>query len=187
MTHMERQTDTLQQIDNARRNRNAAIFGSWRANEESRRKVQLMLEAATAFGALNEWRMAPHAFSLTALRDHKVRDAQCGGVFNGYDAGFVDHPQWFREIKRPYRAAAIVAHLYGPGDVSDWAASARVDMGTWAARNGLTAHVPTDTWASWYFPGVCLLVVYTRPGVVIQWLPEQCAGLWANRTPKSQT
>jgi hypothetical protein len=72
----------------------------------------------------------------------------------------LDHAEYFRENEKPYRAAAIVAHLYNR--------NAPVDQ--WAHERGLTATIAPR--ASWYNPGGTIMVCYTRPGADVQWPPE---------------
>jgi hypothetical protein len=48
-------------------------------------------------------------------------------------------------------------------------------------RNGLELHIPPDPKASFHYPGRTFFIVVTKPGVTVNWLPEQdgrMAGKW---------
>jgi hypothetical protein len=76
-----------------------------------------------------------------------------------------DHPVFFRELARPYRAAAIVGQPYG----TDLETASQL-----ATELGLAVHTPPDLTASWWFPGHARLFVFTRPELgSVQFLPDQ--------------
>lgn len=120
--------------------------------------------AQNAWMVLNEFQRAVRPFTLDALKRNLAHGGE--GDANSYDPEFMDHPEWYRSRKKPYRAAAIVAHLYG-GD-------ARVH--TWADSMGLQEHlppIPSGQSASWYWPGHTWIVCYTRPGVIVRWFKDR--------------
>lgn len=137
-------------------------FG-WEKTQEAR------FVACSAWAALNGWKRG-RGFTVDAL----VRNMPHGGKgfpgwLHGEEIDFFDHADWFRLPTNPYRAVAICAHLYDSAD------KARA----WAASRGLTMHMPPVPNASWYFPGACTMVCYTRPETTVLWLPEQSDTRWA--------
>jgi hypothetical protein len=123
--------------------------------------------ARREFAELNGWRICQSRFSLTALRDHKMRD---GGDLSSdlWWSRFLDHAEFYRDRDKPYRVAAIVAQ-----DCNNGAKQAQA----FAAEHGLIVHLPPDEKTSWYMPGFTRLFCYTRPGPTVTWLPEQMANL----------
>jgi hypothetical protein len=123
---------------------------------------QIMRLVSDAWGDLNGLLRAHSRFSYIALAGGRVRDGR-DLIENPQE--YFDHAEFFRWPKTPYRAAAIVAHLYDttPAKAADY-----------ATEVGLQTHVPPIPRASWYYPGRTILVCYTRPGSVpIQWLEPQ--------------
>lgn len=84
------------------------------------------------------------------------------------DISYFDHYEFFREIDKPFRAGAIVVHLYGPTNPAY----------SFARDVGLDVHVPPVSKASWYWPGRANIVCYTRPGRVISWFDTQSDTKW---------
>jgi hypothetical protein len=68
---------------------------------------------------------------------------------------FFDHPTWFRWA-RGHAAAAIVAQPYKP-------AFNLAKAEEFARENELVVHV-ADAFESWYYPGMCVIVVWERGG-----------------------
>jgi hypothetical protein len=78
-----------------------------------------------------------------------------------------DHPIYFR---RDRRNAAIVSMPYG--GLNTFAAA-----DDFAERHGLRLHAPPSPWASFWYPGETLFLVFASARVrEIVWLPEQCGG-----------
>jgi hypothetical protein len=128
----------------------------------------LKTDSRQAFANLNGWRLTNAEFTTRVLATSKVhagsgRHWDEGRSADSYQHEFMDHAEFFRESAKPYRAAAIVAHLY----------NCEADVHSWALERGLHAHVPPRLKASWYYPGATLIVCYTRPHVIVRWLPEQ--------------
>ena len=44
---------------------------------------------------------------------------------------------------------------------------------TFASDHGLVLHTPPQIKASFSFPGACLFLCFTLPGVTVNWLPGQ--------------
>lgn len=138
-------------------------FHSWRIQE-------LKDDMRRAFAEANGWRLTDSSFPTRVLARGKVHAGSWDAwtSLNNYGSDsfqheFMDHREFFREKCKPYRAAAIVAHLYND----------KADIHSWAEERSLVAHVPPLPKSSWYYPEVTLFVCYTRPGIVVNWLPEQ--------------
>jgi hypothetical protein len=131
--------------------------------------------AMAAFARLNNWQETEqHLYSLDLLG----RSAMSSSLRrrNSYDFPLLDHDAWFR---RDRRYVAVVGQPY----------LSAVDLAAQRARlteRGFVLHVPPDPFASFNYPGWCLFLVITIPGVVVNWLPEQDGRLkgrwrdWAN-------
>lgn len=120
---------------------------------------QAKLAAVAAFADLNGWRKAPSFFDLRLLG----RGASTRLDFWDIDQPVLDHPIWFR---RDRRYVAAIGQPYPPAvSVPSW----RDQLTT----RGFVLHVPPDPLASIHFPGSCLFLVITLPGVEVRWLPEQ--------------
>jgi hypothetical protein len=143
--------------DTERRRRKQAIDAQWKQLRCAQRT------ALEAFAELNGWRAAKTAFSPEQL----VKGAPGSRVGWTYDSSLFDHGEYLRAVEKPYRPVAIVAHLYG--DNRD-----QTRAGALALR--LIAHFPPFAKASWYYPGRCVVVCYTRPDTEVKWLPEQIKG-----------
>lgn len=125
--------------------------------------------AREAFAVLNGCWTAARPFTLTALAR---RMAHGGGDAPGLwdHHATLDHAEYYRTGRWP---AAIVAHLYLPHTDPEPLAM--------AAHYGLALHRPPAPYASWHAPGLAHVVVYTRPGASVRWLPEQSDPRWAVR------
>jgi hypothetical protein len=105
-----------------------------------------------AFAQKRGWRISRRVFTLRQMRvgapHRSVTD-----FFLSSDPQLFAHPYYFRHTERPYRPAAIVAHLYrSESDIPSIAAE--------AALLGLRAERLAFSW--WYPPNGCLAVCYTR-------------------------
>jgi hypothetical protein len=124
---------------------------------------ELQRSAAKAFAALNGWRWSDRQFSVKTL-------ARGGAYDHGYyyDALFVhdffDHPVFFRELERPYRAAAIVGQPYS---------TELADAIKFAEKVGLKVFAPPNLTASWWNPGSTRFFCFTRPRPEVRFLPDQ--------------
>lgn len=101
------------------------------------------------------WRVSRKVFTLRQMRvgapHRSVAD-----FFLSSDPQLFAHPYYFRHAERPYRPAAIVAHLYRTEtDMPDIAAE--------AALLGLHAERLAFSW--WYPPNGCLAICYTKAQV----------------------
>jgi hypothetical protein len=125
--------------------------------------------AITAFAKLNGWRpseVASYGLSLLGRgsMSWRVRAAN-------HDCDLLDHCVWFREGRR--YVAAVGQPYLSAVDIAD--ERARLE------GRGLVLRLPSDPFAPFHYPGWTLFVVVTRPGVEVQWLPEQdgrLKGLW---------
>ncbi len=160
--------DMLEQINAIFRNRQRLESREARLARQKLRELQTAV--AREFASLNGWQPTRREFSLETLRDHKMHG---GGGYENWRPlphEFFDHPEFFRDREKPYRAAAIVAHNYPNRETSDEQAAAEQ---VFAAEHGLVAHHPPNPRTSWYYPGSTRLVCFTRPGIAVTWLPEQ--------------
>jgi hypothetical protein len=66
---------------------------------------------------------------------------------------------------------ALIGQPYGHRD--DWKQVGEAI----AAEYGLALSVPPHPLASIHFPGFCAFLVFTKPGIEVQWLPEQIVGI----------
>ena len=124
----------------------------------------LQEQAAKEFAALNGWRHTERMFSTKTLARGGTHAAP--GEIPGYldPHELLDHCLYFRELRQPYRPVAIVAQPY---DVS-------VEKATEIAHAlGLELHAPPNPTASWWYAGWARFFCLTRPGVVVQFLPDQ--------------
>jgi hypothetical protein len=113
---------------------------------------------AGAFGRRHGWQLSERGFDCETL----VRRQVSGPGILPHGVGRImspwDHPYWYRETIRPYRAAAVAAHPYGiDGERAE-------ELMAWADRVGLVATLPDER--SWWNPdrgngGGTRLVVYT--------------------------
>lgn len=114
------------------------------------------LRAALAieFGRRHGWNRARSIFwnaGVLARRSTTASSIRTGESF-GLEGDLFDHSYCYREASRPYRAAAIAAHLYNnsaskPGDLAEKANSL-----------GLTLSWPD--FPSWWLPGSTSLALY---------------------------
>ena len=112
------------------------------------------------FAYLNGWEYHPtrHPFCLHGLQAEKLQHCGCveanRGVFR-YPLVFTD------QLKQP---AAVVGQSYA----NDAAEVRRI-----AKQYELEVHQPPARYASIFYPGACDFHVFSRPGTVVHWLPEQ--------------
>lgn len=144
----------------------------WRPARQAHMQVTtLQRSLRDRFAELNGWQLTRRQFPLAVLRDNKLHgnpDLRFEGPV-GFNHDTLDHAEYFRHTEKPYRAAAIVAHLYG----------AKTDeLNAYAKERGLVAHIAPSKMASWYYPGGTTMVVYVRPGTGVTWLPEQRDVWW---------
>lgn len=140
----------LRLIDARRAAREAYRAAPTVAALRAAREASEALEAAKAvereaFATSRGWRRSNRSFTVGQLRSgHNVR--------RWNDPGWIptpiDHPEYFRQARCPWRPVAIVSHEYSP-----FASSLAL-----AAREGLRAELLP---ASWYFPGQSRAVLYT--------------------------
>jgi hypothetical protein len=118
--------------------------------------------AAKQFAALNGWEVSARGFNPENIGDwsHRIHFIS--------DKTIWDHCLYFRERGRK-KCAAIVAQPY---DHFNEAYAQSV-----ARKYNIECHVPPFPTASIYYPGSCAFCVYTEPGHLIQWLPEQMTGI----------
>jgi hypothetical protein len=130
------------------------------------RQRELQRQAAQEFAALNGWRWSKRQFPIQTLA---VGGTQDGLTYPRlFDLRLFDHPVFFREIARPYRAAAIVGQPYGTKPDEARAIAAKI---------GLELHMPPNPTASWWYPGYARFFCFTRPEVAcVRFLPEQIGG-----------
>jgi hypothetical protein len=137
-----------------------AILSDFRRSHDFGRS-QLKDKAAKMFGALNGWKVAGTSFTAKRLGkahgDHEP---------HGMPPGLYDHCIYYRSSVKPFSNAAIVTQPYGDVDREP-------AIFDWAAKNELALHVAPVRKASIHFPGACLFIVLTLPGIDVKWLPEQ--------------
>ena len=123
---------------------------------------ELRGQAAEEFAALNGWRCTSHYFFARTLArggTHEGRDDDgCGPYGTGNSYILFDHPLFFRERARPYRAVAIVGQPYNTSIDEARAAAAEI---------GLALHVPSNINASWWYPGWTRFFCFTRPEITL--------------------
>lgn len=111
---------------------------------------RLRAEAREQFARSRGWTLAQTSFSI----DQLVAGRSGRHLPTDYDRHslypWVDHPEYFRHPRPPYRPAAILTHAYCPAE----------EVQRWAAEHGLAAEVLA--W-SWYYPGYASAVLLTRP------------------------
>lgn len=141
----------------------ATLMHSDRKDFRACEKVgQLRRKVAAAWAYHNDWRCSK-GFLLSRLSptDNWLTTPPSPG--NWYDV--LDHSQFFNQFRKP---VAIVAHVYLHTAVSPVPAIAY-----FCQRYGLIVHVAPSLHSSWYNPDATTMLVYTRPGTTVQWLPEQ--------------
>ena len=102
--------------------------------------------ARKTFAVSRGWTIGKH-FTLRMLRagsPGRTRDDYRGESWHPE----IDHPEFYRLPRRPWRPAAILSHTYAP----------RAQIVTFAAENGLAVEFLD---ASWYYPGATTAVVFT--------------------------
>ena len=110
-----------------------------------------------AFAALNSWDWSGDPFSIWKLSAQPDKGCLCPVIATGP----LVHILWFRQSNRP---VAIVGQPYDyPG--------LDADLERFAKR--VPVHVPPAPYASIHYPGACRFIAFTRPGVTVDWLPEQ--------------
>ena len=112
------------------------------------------------FAYLNRWEYHPtkHPFCLHGLHAGKLQHCGCAEA----NRGVLRYPLVFTDqLKQP---AAIVGQSYS----NDAAEVRRI-----AKQYGLEVHQPPARYASIFYPGACDFHVFSRPGTLVQWLPEQ--------------
>jgi hypothetical protein len=162
-----RQSDALRRATEMRRNNGLREDprDRWRAWEMHQQTMALRACAANAFATLNGWRRTRRAFRADTLARHGCHDASSRWGCPSWPHALFDHPVYFRELQRPYRAAAVIGQPYGTS-----LETAR----ELAAELGLIVHAPPNLTASWWYPGHARLFVVTRPDVSsVQFLPDQ--------------
>ena len=146
-----------------------ALMVEWnRTHREPPTMRAAQQQAATAFAALNGWRLRSHG-SLPMLinarsrylypRDHHEDDRDLRRYF--------DHRLCFRQSAHPYVVTAIVSQPYQ--ECIDTLAN----VAAAAQAIGLTLHTPQNLLASFHYPGRCAFLVFTRPETTVRFLPEQ--------------
>ena len=124
----------------------------------------LQQQAAKEFATLNGWRHSERLFSIKTLSRGGIHAAPGEIPRELYPPQLLDHPVYFREVRQPYRPAAVVGQ---PCDTN-------VDNGTELAHSlGLDLHAPPNPVASWWYPGWARFFCLTRPGVEVRFLPDQ--------------
>lgn len=125
--------------------------------ELERRQTDLQRGLAEEFGRRHGWRLLRRCrFQLGQLArrsNHVTKQEAWQPVYGKWP--LTDHAYYYREIERPWRPAAIAAHVY------DGAYEPRQEeIAAFAAEHGLSARV-VDGFPSWWFPGRTVLVLYT--------------------------
>jgi hypothetical protein len=140
---------------------NELLRGIRRSILQSNKDSQKQKDAASrVFAYLNRWEYHPmrYPFCLHGLQAGKLQHCGCveanRGVFR-YPLVFTD------QLKQP---AAIVGQSYS----NDAAGVRRI-----AKQYGLEVHQPAARYASIFYPGACDFHVFSRPGTLVKWLPEQ--------------
>jgi hypothetical protein len=127
---------------------------------------ELETQAAQGFAALNGWHLTDREFATGTLArggPHVSREEQFNIGISSHE--LFDHCVYFRELERPYRAAAIVTQPYN----TDLDQAREL-----AAEIGLALHAPPKPTASWWYPGWARFFCLTRPGhAAVRFLPEQ--------------
>ena len=116
------------------------------------------------FAAHNNWAFSDRPFSLTSLSMGKDRDdiGSIGAIFGQVG----DHPLWFRDATKPHRPIAYAMQPYDHRSYDE-------DVHDIQRRFDLVAHRPRTATVSFWYPGRCFLLIFTRPGTPVEWLPEQ--------------
>lgn len=122
--------------------------------------VALKKFAIDEFARLNGWRRSDRHHGFDVQIQH--------GQGAGYPWNIFDHQLNFREPGRPYRPIAVVAQPY-----SDTMPEPVFGKMGRKESSELVWHAPPALLASIHFPGNTVFRVLTRPGVAVQWLPEQ--------------
>ena len=132
--------------------------------------VRVRDQLVEEFTTLNGWTNTLARFSLSTLEMGKCHGRWEPNPMQEEGDGFLfDHCMHFR-IGR--KTIAIAAQPYESTKVEDFNRLRRTKaFGTYQ----LEAHTPPNPFASFWFPGRTILVVLTRPGVKVRWLPEQLA------------
>jgi hypothetical protein len=122
----------------------------------------LQAKAAEQFALINGWKRAHRSFALGQL-------ARCSRARKRYEfselTDALDHPLWFRVSRDP---VAMVGQPYHPDGER-----VRANIGHIVARHNLVVHTAPATYASIWYPGAAGFIVFTRPGTMVRWLPDQ--------------
>jgi len=131
---------------------------------------ELRADLAIEFGRRNGWSRAKSQFSIEALAGRKSRGGSRGreSTFLGEHHELFDHFYCYREMQHPFRAAAVVAHLYGALPGTSAAATypnlvfSQKELDEKAAKaRGLGLALTWTQFPSWWSPGSTTLVLYT--------------------------
>ena len=115
-----------------------------------RQAVVIQKKLAKEFANRQPWAATQRGFTLAQLGRRSNR-SQRGDW--GCSTRVADHPYFYRELERPYKPAAIAAHLY------DWP-DQEVDVKEAVQEFGLSYRVVRD-FPSWWYPGETTLILYT--------------------------
>jgi hypothetical protein len=125
----------------------------WREQNQRQRAL------AVAFGELNNWRLTTREFHSCDL-----------GTCRRNWLGCTERALYYRDATR--RNVALVVQPYiAEHCTGDWLSKLKAN---YAAR-GLCCHAPPQVCASFWYPGWTAFLVITKPGAMVQWLPEQLA------------
>ena len=140
--------EMLELIESGQLRRRDPYTGTYRDSE-----IKQVL--AGEFGRRYGWKLSRSCFGLKTLSGrlrHCVHDYASG------DALAIDHPYFYRDPVRPYRAAALAVHLYNWPDVQP-------EVEAICERSALTFEHITH-FPSWWYPGHTELILY-RPATVL--------------------
>jgi hypothetical protein len=111
--------------------------------------------AIEAFASINGW-IAGDSYCHPAMLGKRNRmPREYGSIPSFYDHYF--------GCRKDGKNIAIVTQPYQFSDAER----------SMAINRGLELHLPPDPMASIYYPGRTFFIVVTRPGVTVEWLPEQ--------------
>ena len=144
----------------------------WRRLQSKIRVLHLEQEglqhsAARAFAALNGWRWTERDFLIKTLVRGGAHDVRTLDDALSFRHDLFDHAVFFRELERPYRAAAIVGQPYN---------TSLEGATKFADQIGLKVSAPPNLTASWWNPGSTRFFCFTRPGPQVRFLPDQETG-----------
>jgi hypothetical protein len=130
-------------------------------------QYHLQDSACERLAALNGWWTSPYKVRPFTPADIGKRS----GEYHGDRWWCLDHVRYFRAGGR---CAALLTEPYEQHDENGLTITEQAQV--LAEQCGVACHVPPHPRASFWYPGYAIAIVFTAPGHLMRWLPEQIEG-----------